>query len=121
LYRYVLDLEKFADLQGAYLKAGVINVEAIYDNLLAGASYELASQYGIKWILSGGNVATESIMPSSWSFPSGDLVNMKDIYRKMTGKKLRSIKGSFPLFGTLKFNYYKYIKKIKVFYLLDYV
>src|SRR3990167_6581547 len=120
-YRYVLDLKKFADLQGAYLKAGVVNVEACFDKFLAGASYEMASQYGIKYILSGGNVASESCMPVSWSFPSGDLVNMKDIYKKMTGKRLKGVKGSFPLFGTLSFNYYKHIKKIKVFYLLDYL
>ena len=120
-YRYKLDLEKFRDLQSAYLKAGVINVEAVYDNLLAGATYEMADKYGIKWILSGGNVATESIMPPSWGWPANDLVNMKDIYRKMIGKKLKGKKGSFPLFGTLAFNYYKWIKKIKVFYLLDYL
>lgn len=121
LYRYVLDLDKFRDLQAAYLKAGVINVEAAYDNLLAGASYEMAAKYGIKWIVSGGNVATESVMPESWSYRSGDMSNMKDIYRKMKGKRLKSKKGSFPLFGTLAFNYYKWVKGIKVFYLLDYL
>src|SRR3990167_6582566 len=45
LYRYVLDLDKFRDVQSAYLKAGVINVEAVYDHLLAGATYELADKY----------------------------------------------------------------------------
>lgn len=121
LYRYVLDLNRFRDLQAACLKAGVVNVEATYDNLLAGASYEMAAQYGIKWILSGGNVASESVMPPSWSYRSGDLVNMKDIYMKMTGRKLKRTKGSFPLFGTLDFNWYKWVKGIKVFYLLDYL
>ena len=119
LYRYVLDLKKFNQVYGAYLKAGVKNLEAVYDNLLAGASYEVASKYGIKWILSGGNVATESIMPESWSFKSGDLANMKNIYKKMTGKRLKR-SNDFPLFGTLRFNFYKWISGIKVFYLLDY-
>ena len=120
LYRYVLNINRYEEVRAAYLKAGVVNVEAVYDNLLAGASYQMASEYGIKWILSGGNVASESIMPASWSYRSGDLVNMKDIYRKMTGKKLRADK-DFPLFGTWKFNWYKWVKGIKVFYLLDYL
>lgn len=120
-YRYVLDLNKFRDLQAAYLKAGVINIEAIYDNLLAGAIHEIANIYKIRWIISGGNVSSESIMPSSWSYRSSDLVNMRDIYRKMTGRNLKRVKGSFPLFGLWDFNYYKWLKRIKTVYLLDYL
>ncbi len=120
LYRYVLDLDKFRDVQSAYLKAGVVNVEAVYDHLLMGATYEMAEKYGIKWVLSGGNVASESIMPASWSFSARDLVNMKSIYKWATGKKLKASK-NFPLCSLLKFNWYKWVRGIKVFYLLDYV
>ena len=121
LYRYVLDLEKFRDVQSAYLKAGVVNVEAIYDHLLWGASYEMAEKYGIKWILSGGNTATESIMPKSWSYDSRDLVNLKDIYKKVKGKEIRGEKGRFPLLGIWKFNWYRWFKGIKTVYLLDFL
>lgn len=121
LYRYVLNINRYEEVRAAYLKAGVVNVEAVYDHLLMAASYEMASQYGIKWIISGGNVATESIMPESWSFPARDLTNIKDIYKKMTGKNLKGEKGSFPLCGLLKWNWYKWVKGIKVFYLLDYL
>lgn len=121
LYRYVLDLNKFRELQSAYLKAGVVNIEAIYDHLLMGASYDMASKYGIKWILSGGNVATESVMPKSWSYDSRDLVNIKDIYNKITGKKLKGKYGSFPLVSLWKFNWYRWIKGIKTVYLLDFL
>lgn len=117
LYRYVLDLDRFKELQAAYLKAGVINVEASYDHCLMAAMYEMADKYNIKWVLSGGNVASESIMPTSWAYSARDLVNLKDIYRKMTGKKLKGL----PVCGLLKFNWYKWVKKIKVFYLLDYL
>ena len=119
LYRYVLNINRYEKLRAAYLKAGVINIEATYDNLLAGAIYKVANEYRVNWILSGGNVISESVMPVNWSYRSSDLVNMKDIYYKMTGKKLRSDK-DFPLFGTWKFNFYKWWKGIKVFYLLDY-
>lgn len=120
LYRYVLDLNKFKEVQAAYLKAGVINVEAVYDHLLMSASLEMAAKYNIKWILSGGNVATESIMPESWSFNARDLTNMKSIYKWSTGKKLEG-NDKFPLCSIWKWNYYKWIKGIKTFYLLDYL
>lgn len=117
LYRYVLNLNRFKDLQSAYLKAGVINVEASYDHILMASTYEMASKYGIKWVLSGGNVATESIMPESWSYSARDLVNLKSIYKWAKGKKLKGL----PVCSLLKFNYYKWFKGIKIFYLLDYL
>jgi len=81
------------------------------------ATYEMASKYRIKWIVSGGNVATESIMPASWSYNARDLVHIKDVYKKMTGKKLAGL----PICGLLKWNWYKWIKDIKIVYLLDYL
>lgn len=116
-YRYTIDLKKFKELQSAFIKAGQINIEIPTDAVLMGVTYELADKYGIKWILSGGNVATESIMPASWGYNARDLVHIKDVYRKMTGKKLKGL----PLCGLLKWNYYRWVKQIKILYLLDYI
>ena len=121
LIRYVLDLDKFRDVQSAYLKAGLINVEAVYDHLLMGATYEMCQKYGIKWVISGGNMATESIMPASWSYTARDLVNIKDIYRNQKGRELKGEYGRFPLVSLWKFNYYRWWKGIKTLYLLDYL
>lgn len=115
-YRYTIDLDRFRELQSAFMKAGVINLEIPTDHILMASSYEMAQKYGIKWILSGGNVATESIMPYSWSYPARDLVHIKAIYKKFTGKNLRKL----PMCSLLKFNWYKWIKGIRIFYLLDY-
>lgn len=116
-YRYTIDLAKFKDLQGAFLEAGLINVEIPTDHILMASSLEMASKYGIKWIISGGNVATESIMPASWSYSARDLVHIKDVYKKMTGKSLTGL----PVCGLLKWNWYKWVKGIKTLYLLDYL
>lgn len=117
LYRYVIDLEKFKKLQAAFLQAGVKNVEIPTDHILMAASLELASKYNIKTILSGGNVATESVMPPSWGYNARDLTHIKAIYKKFTGKKLTGL----PLCGVMKWNYYRWIKRIKTVYLLDHV
>lgn len=114
-YRYNIDLTKFRELQSAFLRAGLINVEIPTDHILMATTYEMASKYGIKWILSGGNVATESIMPASWSYNARDLTHIKDVFKKMTGKRLKGL----PVCGLLKWNYYRWVKGIKTLYLLD--
>lgn len=116
-YRYTINVEKFRRLQAAFIKAGLINLEIPTDHILMASSYEMAEKYGIKYILSGGNVATESIMPASWSYTARDLVHIKDVYKKMMGTKLDGL----PLCSLLKFNWYKWIKGIRTIYLLDYI
>lgn len=116
-YRYNIDLDKFKDLQSAFLLAGVPNIEIPTDHILMATSYDLADKYNIKWILSGGNVSEESCMPPSWGYNARDLVHIKDIYKQM---KYRDLKG-LPLCGVWKWNYYRWVKKIKIFYLLDYI
>lgn len=116
-YRYTIDLNKFKQLQGAFLSAGLKNIEIPTDHILMATSLETASKYGIKTIISGGNVATESIMPASWGYNARDLRHIKDVYKKQTGKKLKGL----PVCGLLKWNWYKWIKGIKTIYLLDYL
>lgn len=116
-FRYTIDLPKFKELQAAFLQAGLINAEIPTDHILMASAFELASLYGITWILSGGNVATESIMPPSWSYTARDLTHIKSVYTWATGKKLKGL----PVCSLLKWNYYKWIKGIKTCYLLDYI
>lgn len=115
--RYTIDLKEFRDLQSAFMLAGQKNLEIPTDHVLLATTYEMADKYGIKWILSGGNVTTESIMPASWGYNARDLVHIKDVYKKMTGKRLKKL----PTCGLLKWNWYKWVKGIKMFYLLDHV
>lgn len=116
-YRYTIDLDKFHELQSAFLKAGVINAEIPTDHILMASIYEMADKYGIATILSGGNVESESVMPPRWSYNARDLVHIKDIYKKMTGKRLKGL----PLCSLLRLNYYWHIKGIKIIYLLDHL
>lgn len=116
-YRYTIDLPKFKQLQASFMQAGQINIEVPTDHILMAASLEMANKYGIKWIISGGNVATESIMPESWGKSARDLPYIKSVYKWATGKEIVGL----PLCGLMKWNYYKWIKGVKTFYLLDYL
>lgn len=111
--RYTINLDNFKALQAAFIRSGVNNIEIPTDHVLMAASYELAAKYGIKTILSGGNVATESIMPPSWGYNARDLCHIKSIYKG-------SYKG-LPVCGVLKWNLYRWIFGIRTFYLLDYL
>lgn len=116
-YRYTIDLDKFKELQAAFMQAGVKNIEIPTDHILMASAYELANQYGIKTIISGGNWATESIMPESWGYQPRDLRHIRAIYKRFSGgKKLKGL----PVCSLLKFNWYKWVKKIRVVNLLDY-
>ena len=116
-YRYTIDLKKFRKLQVAFLKAGQINVEIPTDHILLATTYEMANKYGIKWILSGGNVATESVMPASWGYQPRDLTHIKSVYKWAWGERLKGL----PTCGLLRWNWYKWIKGIKIVYPLDYI
>lgn len=116
-FRYRLDVKKFGELQAAFIKAGQRNIEIPTDHVLMAATYEIAQKYGIKWIISGGNVNTESIMPADWGYQPRDLKHIQGIYKWAYGRKLTGL----PTCGLLKWNWCKWIKKIKIFYLLDYL
>ena len=115
-YRYTIDIEKFVELQGAFIKAGVKNIEIPSDHILAATTYEIARKYGIIYIISGGNIATEGTMPESWGYQPRDLTHIKAIYKKFTGKKLKGL----PTLSIWKYIYYRFVKGIKTIYLLDY-
>lgn len=114
--KVVIDWGKFREIQAAFMKAGQINIEIPTDHILMAVSLEMASRHGITYILSGGNVATESIMPESWGYNARDLVHIEAIYEKFYGTKLRDL----PTCSLLRWNWYRWIKRIRTVYLLDY-
>lgn len=114
--RYTIDVDKFRELQSAFIKAGLKNIEIPTDHILMASALELANEYGIKTIISGGNWATESIMPRSWGYQPRDLKHIKAVYRKYTKHRLNGL----PTCGLLKWNWYKWVKGIRTINLLDY-
>lgn len=113
---YVLDWEEFKDLQLSFLKASVPEIETPTDIAILGALHKVAAKYNAKYIISGGNYATEGILPKSWHYDAKDVKFLKAVQKKFGTRKLKS----FPSFSFLKEIYYKYFKGIKIIYLLNY-
>jgi N-acetyl sugar amidotransferase len=114
---YVLDWEEFKDLQLAFLKASVPEAETPTDVAIPAALHHVAAKRGIKYILSGGNLATEGILPKSWHYDVKDLKYFNHIHQKFGRKKLRT----FPTFGYKREIYYKLVRGIRTLYPLDFV
>lgn len=99
LHTEVIDWEEFRDLQRAFLKASVIDIEMISDHAIFASMYRLARQNNIRHVLSGTNFRTEHTMPHSWYWRKQDLVNLKAIHRKYGDLPLRT----FPTLTTFRF------------------
>jgi len=117
LYKNVLDWEEFKDLQLAFLKASTPDSEIPTDNIICETLYRIANKYGIKYILSGVNITSESIMPFMWSVGHNDKKYIKAIHKQFGRKKKLTI----PILSIYKMYYYQKVKGIKWEATLNYV
>lgn len=114
---YVLDWEDFKDLQLSFLKASVPEAETPTDIAIPASLHQVAAKYNVKYIISGGNFATEGILPKSWHYDAKDVKYIKGIQKQFGTKKIKN----FPDFGYQKEFYYKIFRGIRMVYLLNYV
>lgn len=105
LYTKVLDWDEFRDLQLAFLKASTPDSEIPTDHAICATLYEVANKYNIKYIISGANFITESIMPHAWSQGHRDYRYIKNIGQKFGKITLKT----FPYLGNFKLFYYEKI------------
>jgi hypothetical protein len=87
----VIDWEEMKNLQLAYLRSGVMNQDAPQDHAFFSSLFKIAKDYDIKYVLSGSNYATESILPESWG------------QNAMDGKQLIAINEKFGKTKITKF------------------
>src|SRR5687768_3864372 len=80
LYTHVFEWEEFKDIQLAFFKANVVDIEAITDITIGGVLAMLASKFRIRFIMNGHNYKTESILPKSWIYK--DYFNLIDIHKQ---------------------------------------
>lgn len=82
LRTFVMDWPEFRDLQRAYFKASVLDLEVPTDHMIFGALHKVAQQNDIRFILSGSNHQTEWLLPQKWWYRKTDLSNIIAIHRK---------------------------------------
>jgi len=116
LHTLVLDWEEFKALQLAFLKASTPDSEIPSDHAIVASLYRAADEYGIRFILSGHNTATEGGGVAAWSQGHYDWGYIKGIYKLFTGKNLKK----FPHIGVRNFIKWAVFQRIKFIPILDY-
>lgn len=76
------DAVQFNDLTLSYMKAGVPNIAVPQDNVLFAFIYKKMREYKIKYFLSGGNFALESILQRGNTHNAFDIENIVDIHNR---------------------------------------
>jgi tRNA(Ile)-lysidine synthase TilS/MesJ len=90
LYTFVNDWEEFKDIQLAFFKANVIDIELVTDQAILAVLHHTAKKHGIKYVLTGHNNSTESILPRHWYHYKIDSLNIKAIHRRFGTRKMKT-------------------------------
>lgn len=98
---YVIDWREFKDLQRAFFKASVLDIELLTDHAIIASLYKTANKHNIKHMLIGTNYATERT-PPAWVWRKTDKANILGIHKTFGSKKLKS----FPMMGPFKKAWY---------------
>jgi N-acetyl sugar amidotransferase len=117
LFTYVIDWNEIKDLQLAYMKASVLDIDVPTDNAYAAAVFKIANDKGIKYILTGHNTVTEGWLPPTFTHFKYDIINMKAIHKKFGKVPLKT----FPYLGVTRGWYLMKIKGLKTFAPLNWI
>lgn len=109
LHTKIVDWEEVKSLQLAYLKAGVANQDVSQDHAFFAGLYHFAVENNVRYVISGGNIATESVFPASWHHSAMDAISLKAIYKKYGERALKK----YPTINFFEYYfYYPLIKKM---------
>lgn len=117
LFTHVIDWDEFRDLQLAFFRASVPNIEVLTDHAINAVLWRSAAQRNIRYVFTGSNVVTEGILPRSWMYDPRDLRHLKSIVKRFSGRPIRT----FPTVSLPQVAYYVLMKGIKWIPILNYV
>lgn len=117
LHTTVIDWEEMRDLQLAFLRSGVANCDVPQDHTFVAVLFKLAAKKNIKWIISGHNLQTESILPDAWGYTSIDRKHLRAIQSQFGTRKLNT----FPTYSLFDYTFYwPYVKEMKILKMLNF-
>jgi N-acetyl sugar amidotransferase len=116
LYTHVINWEEFKDIQLSFLAASVVDVEMVTDHAIFACLNHQAVKRGIKTVILGTNIATESILSPAWVHSKMDGRNLRAIHRAYGNRPLKT----FPLSSNLARQWHRFGRGIHTISLLDY-
>ena len=117
LYTHVVDWEEFRDIQLSFLRASLPNCEIPTDHGIFALLWSIASKERIRYILTGSNLATESIMPAAWSYFDQDLRHLRAVHAAFGHVPIRTL----PTISATEYLHGAFILGTRQIRFLDYV
>lgn len=82
LYTEVIHWGEMRDLQLAFMRASVANQDIPQDHAFFAALYHLSKRHHLRHFFSGGNFATECILPPEWGHAAMDSRHLKAVHKR---------------------------------------
>lgn len=120
LYTEVINWEEMKDLQVAYFKSQIANIDDPQDIAFFSTLYKFARKYKIKYVLTGANYSTECCRePEEWgAYPGIDKTLVKDIHRRFGKVPIET----FPIVDVFTYKiFFKYFLGMQVVKPLNYI
>ncbi len=118
LFTYVVDWEEMKDLQLSFLEASVANQDIPQDHVFAAKLYEFAVRNNIRYVLTGSNLTSESILPASWGYDSTDRRHLLAIHRRFGRRTI----DTYPTMSFFQYHFYwPVIRRMKRVAPLNYI
>jgi N-acetyl sugar amidotransferase len=117
LVTHVIDWDEFRDIQRAFLRASVVDIELITDHAITALVDRAALEHKVKYVLSGSNVGTEAVMPASWTHRKSDLRNLRAIHRRFGSVPMKTL----PTASSLRIQWWQHVRGLRFTNLLDLV
>jgi len=118
LHTFVVNWEEMKDLQRAFFRASLPDMDIPQDHAIFAALYKWASKNDVSYVFNGLNYATEIILPTSWGYQAMDLRHLKSVNRHFGEKRLRD----YPTVSFFeRYIYYNFIRRMKIVTPLNYI
>ncbi|MFN0076453.1 MAG: N-acetyl sugar amidotransferase [Prosthecobacter sp.] len=100
LHTHVIDWVEFKDIQRAFLLASTPDAEIPSDHAIFAILYRVATQHGLRHVITGLNVRTETHVPLTWSQGHWDWGYIRAVHRQFGSGRIKT----FPHFSFREFS-----------------
>ena len=112
----VVDWESMRDLQSAFFRASVPNCDIPQDHAIAAVNNQVAATVSVKDFISGGNFASESILPGAWGHDARDLRHLWAISKRFGQGRSRG----YPCMGAfMSYFWLPFVRGIRSYRILN--
>ncbi|MRR37903.1 N-acetyl sugar amidotransferase, partial [bacterium] len=115
LHTHVIDWEEFRDLQLSFLKASTPDSEIPSDHAIVAIMNKTASKIGVRYVITGHNIRTESHLPPAWSQGHFDWRYVRSVHKQFGTLPLKT----FPHLDLVA--YFRHIFILRWINLLNYL